>query len=566
MGEALSSQLVISSLAHQGSVPIKISHIKIAFAGGLKDLEIHHDAIKDPVVTTADRNVQLYQITFHSASSISSTSVQSLLGSSDLTVFPNCTKALSLITLPREAGDVSIISITLCVDADLFHLDFVTSREDQICSDDLWIRSTAGLSKKSLGKGRSNVFTILPKPPKMRIELPNLSKIHFTDEHVAIDIRLVNEEEEDATLTLDVRLLGRSGTTPELSWGSLVKIPEDKKESSKNGTHTGKSSHLYTDSLGQLVCNETQNLSVVFQANPEPAEYVLEIVALYHLSSELGTTISKTSVTDLVFLRPFEATYDMFPQIHTEPWPSYFRVDDVGDGEDNAVASGLCQSWSLIARTTSSTAGTLAIESVELRVLGVHSGAVCLVSKVGGPDSGPSLLSANELRESQFHLTTQKLDLEDRRLTTLELQLEIKWRRENPNSLPSISFLAVPQLAVPFGEPRVLASVQNGQSDTGLFHLDYAIENPSMHLLTFNLTMESSEEFVFSGPKSTSLQLVPLSRHTVRYTLLPSVRGAWISPRLSVVDVYFKKTLKIHATQGMRSDKKGILIWSDAEG
>jgi hypothetical protein len=110
------------------------------------------------------------------------------------------------------------------------------------------------------------------------------------------------------------------------------------------------------------------------------------------------------------------------------------------------------------------------------------------------------------------------------------------------------------------GEPRVLATATPSNTLAGFIHLDYTIENPSMHFLTFNLTMEASDQFAFSGPKTTAVQLVPFSRHTIRYNLMATARGTWIQPQLVVVDSYFNKTLRVLPTEGMRTDKKGILV------
>ena len=128
------------------------------------------------------------------------------------------------------------------------------------------------------------------------------------------------------------------------------------------------------------------------------------------------------------------------------------------------------------------------------------------------------------------------------------------------------SSLGVKPFPVSMGEPRVLASAIGDDTLPGMIYLDYTIENPSMHFLTFSFTMEASEQFAFSGPKTTVIQLVPLSRHTVRYNLLSFKQGLWIQPQLVVVDTYFKKTLRVLSTEGMRSDKKGILVWVDANG
>jgi hypothetical protein len=100
---------------------------------------------------------------------------------------------------------------------------------------------------------------------------------------------------------------------------------------------------------------------------------------------------------------------------------------------------------------------------------------------------------------------------------------------------------------------------------SGLVHMEYTVENPSTHFLTFNLVMEASEHFAFSGPKSMVVQLMPLSRHTVRFNLFAAKRGLWIQPQLVVIDTYFNKTLRVLPTGDMRSDKKGVLVWIDAD-
>jgi hypothetical protein len=113
------------------------------------------------------------------------------------------------------------------------------------------------------------------------------------------------------------------------------------------------------------------------------------------------------------------------------------------------------------------------------------------------------------------------------------------------------------------GEPRVLATMTPSKTLLSFFHLDYILENPSMHFLTFTMTMEASDQCAFSGPKTLAVQLVPVSRHTVRYNLLCTGSAKWIQPQLVVVDSYFNKTLRVLPTEGMRGDKKGILVRVD---
>jgi hypothetical protein len=78
--------------------------------------------------------------------------------------------------------------------------------------------------------------------------------------------------------------------------------------------------------------------------------------------------------------------------------------------------------------------------------------------------------------------------------------------------------------------------------------------------------MEPSDEFAFSGAKKTTVHVLPVSRRTVTYGLLPFVTGSFIRPGLVVRDKYFQKVLRIIPTEGMKIDKDGLLVWIPGEG
>jgi hypothetical protein len=100
--------------------------------------------------------------------------------------------------------------------------------------------------------------------------------------------------------------------------------------------------------------------------------------------------------------------------------------------------------------------------------------------------------------------------------------------------------------------------------------LQYTLENPSAHFLTFALTMEASEDFAFSGAKYRTLSLAPLSRHCVEYHIIlhnsseADEAGSVIMPNLQVVDSYYQKNLRIQP--GMErvrlDDKRNLCVWT----
>jgi hypothetical protein len=206
----------------------------------------------------------------------------------------------------------------------------------------------------------------------------------------------------------------------------------------------------------------------------------------------------------------------------------------------------------------------LVVKDLDVQVHVVHGGAACDVIKEFEIEE--MIVEPQVLNEWSFSLDVRKNNLEERRSTALDTTLNITWQRTSTPDAPSvISALPIPRIQIPSSEPRVLASAVLSGTVDSLVHLDYTLENPTMHFLTFELNMEASEEFGFSGSKLRTLQLLPMSRQTVRFNLYPLVQGVWITPTLKVMDRYFNKNLKVQATEGLRMDKKGISIWVPGE-
>ena len=310
---------------------------------------------------------------------------------------------------------------------------------------------------------------------------------------------------------------------------------------------------------------------LLFQAEPDAAAFVLEVKTLYHLSSDPDTPISKTFTTDMAFVGAFEANYDFWPCVHPEPWPSYFHVNDEQDNaNDIKPAQGLLQTWSLSARIASFAAEPLIIEDVSLPIIEAKNGATCTVSPRAPqtPESAP--IAPNGLHETQ--VPAHSAEIHSRRPAPFARRhAPADPLAPSPPGLPLHPQLPSPcrncscPLANPASSPRPPPSPppprrRGSSSSTTRSRTPPCTSSP------FTLTMEASEQFAFSGAKFTTLQLLPFSRRTVRYRLLPSVRAAWIQPLLRVVDVYFNQTLKVVATEGVRVDRKGILVWVGEEG
>ena len=511
----------------------------------------------------------------YSASSSPTTSTANhlandLTGSADLMFAPGATKIFSIDHVPRDAGDVEVASLAICMNKADFDLEIVTTEDEQIHQPIFWIPSASGLTKKALKTGRSSTIKILPKPPKMRIEIRNVAPIYYTNEVIAIDLWVINDEDEEANVSIEARVVGSEGPLPLMMWRSSQ---EDDRLATEKETdqepNEGKATYI-TKFLGNLHSLAERSYGISMQALSEATQCVVEVRARYYLQPDPEMSISKFCSTKISIALPFEVSYGFTPMINPGSWPSLFDADELDESVEDDVKevemppSGLTQKWCLTPRIYSLANELLVIENIEPRILQVNEATICNISS--GADVMPlTEIAPADLQERSFVLKAQKIDLEDRRSTFLELQLEVSWRRQGSLEPPAVTHLAVPELVVPFGEPRVLATARNGGSPPGIVHLDYVIENPSAYVLTFCVTMDTSEAFSFSGPKNVTVELLPLSRHTVCYNLMPLVTGVFISPQFRVFDTHFQKALKVHATEGIRSEKKGLSIWVDVD-
>ncbi|KAJ5568783.1 hypothetical protein N7450_011269 [Penicillium hetheringtonii] len=529
VGEPLKAQLTISSCAQPASAPIRLSEVKLVFEGCLRPVKLQadHDENSNTSSPCCISSISLREPSSPDNSSLQSptSGLATLIGIADLTIGPSQTKVYNLICIPREAGDAQVACIAMHIDEEKFDLAYMITGHSERPSS-WWQQTKKGASQRRIGKDRdTGRCKIMPKPPKIRISTPNLRSTYYTNERVTLSIGIHNEEDERAEVLAEVRLFGTPESTAKLAWSEADSSPDSAESGSS--TPTEGPSHFIKQSVGFLDRSADKELGIVLADTQEAAKF---------------------SLRDLRY---------------------FFSVSDDLVGDLISKPGGLVQKWCLNSKVVSFALEPLVIEKMALKLLDISIGAVCNIESEVLISPETPQISPEELRDSNFFLDVQKVLLGDRRPTALNFALEITWRRNSSGSAvednTTTSVLEIPRFVVPMGEPRVLASSSPSNKLPGLIHLEYTVENPSTHFLTFNLMMEASEHFAFSGPKTTVIQLVPLSRHTVRYNILAAKRGLWIQPQLVVVDTYFNKTLRVLPTGEMRADKKGVLVWVDAD-
>lgn len=276
-------------------------------------------------------------------------------------------------------------------------------------------------------------------------------------------------------------------------------------------------------------------------------------------------------MVELAYATLFEAKFNFGPLVHPEPWPSYFDPALLSASDDEP--SGIPQRWRLGSQITSVASEEVRIKGAEIAIDRIANDATFKVLE--SSENKDQVLAPIAKTEKSFQILTQKFSLDDRRPTILELSLAVSWARDADSAI-NTTRVTVPRLNMPSSEPRVLCVAAVSEQDTSDILLQYYLENPSTHFLTFVVTLEANDDFAFSGPKHRTLSLAPFSRHLITYNLLvhgkreetklADGQGRWIWPVLQVLDSYFQKSLRVLAAgPGVRVDpQRGLGVWVPA--
>ncbi|KAI1827267.1 Gryzun, putative trafficking through golgi-domain-containing protein [Xylaria intraflava] len=577
-GQSCPVQLTLTSNAFPDAAPIPLKSIHVYSEGGLRNIQLEHEQI--PSQKQSNKAFELTKITLREMENgRDETAIDDpeadpqqggsiiLQGTHDLTLFPGQTRVFEFDVPLRETGDAKITLVQVFLDSGTFALTY-SMKPGRTISPSEW--RTGPSSRRKFLRRDPQCIRILPRPPKIQIRALQMLEQYYTNEAIQLDLDIMNEEDSNAVAKMDIILRGTQSPSYQ------VQVAGETKQLSLSRTEDRS---LHGIEIGTINSPGSERVLITLDPIDEPAAIDVDIKVSYHLISDPSTPIIQQASYHLNIVSPFEASYDLLPRIHPE-WPSLFDTENIEDlsGDDTIVTRprGLAQKWALITRYASFAHEEVLVLDIEVEVLSTQGNVTCTASKTEALPADGQILSPRTIEERQFDLVSQKASLDDRSPATADLAFIIKWRRSSvPDTVVNVTTLPLPKFYVTVSEPRVLATVSYSSSPAlstsaaasspQLLFLDITIENPSSHFLTFGLTMDPSDEFAFSGTKAVTINVLPVARRSITYRLLPLVRGTWIRPTLVVRDKYFQKILRIIPTEGMKSDKDGVLLWVPPE-
>ena len=237
-----------------------------------------------------------------------------LSASANLCLRPGQTKVFALTSIPREAGQVEVSSITAYIKDKDFDLELIFSMESQLRTGSSWGHNVLGMVQKPLKSEKSTAVKILPKPPKMQIGLPDLLAIYYVDEDVILDLELTNEEEEPTKGTIDVRLLGPPEMHAKLAWTPESTSNDPLEEATLEGIVEDGHQRLPTKQISLLEPGAQQKHRIQIKSIGTAVEYSLQSRSTLQSSYQTQKhQYPRSSSADLVFVQPFEATFGFAP-------------------------------------------------------------------------------------------------------------------------------------------------------------------------------------------------------------------------------------------------------------
>lgn len=546
-GELLDVQLVLKSNAHAGSTPIQLDSITVKFEGTLADFEVTHD--------TSVEGSNVHSLDFGSQRASLGAP---MAAKGNLKLAPGALKVLNAGLVPSEAGTVAAASATAVVREGQAMISFTQNLRATTTtkSNQWWIADRSGSLRPSYIKHRISrpvkTVKVLPRPPKMDIALLDLRHVCYTDERNTVRLQLTNKEEEPANVSVQIMAMSDDEKSPLLSW-----VDGPTEQQPREG--------LIDLDMGMMSAAEAKTARFTLHSDIGQTELMIEARVTYTLLSNPDVSITKEVSQEIAIIQPFEVKHRVRPDYHPDAWPSYFSVDDL-QNKTTDTASGITFRYRSETQLLSFATDSLLVEKVELSLENATANARVKTFDFDEKDRNFEVQANVEERLVKCRVDVQRADLDERKAVVVDPVLNITWRRARvAESEIVLTKMVLPPLTLATSEPRALAR-RYDVKDSRIVAVEYVVENPSAHFLTFNYNMDPAEGFAFSGPKSASVQLTPLSRTSVRYVLTPFEAVKEINPRFHVVDAYFNKVLAVSPTGDLKDLGDGLAVPCNIDG
>lgn len=430
-----------------------------------------------------------------------------------------------------------------------------------------------------------------PRHSLVRISLDTTTSVAI-GEIVRKPINIQSNELNPVIVSIQVKAFADNGDAAQVKW--IQKGGEEKGEEAQSEK---------PDVIKNLRMTSSSTITQMMELKvpdtmTSPATLSLEFFVTYYEEStgpnddsadhhSLETLIKDGVTHKLDVVKPFIVYSDVLLRTHPEAWPNFFNVDNDADFvKDNMDLAP--KIWKR-SKLTNSLLCLIGPENPPVEVIGSElniesrGGGICRV--VERKECQQMIMKHNDRQRFEYLLEGCR-DTEEHEVRGFDAEVSMKifWRRksakedEMANEKDSIVnvFKASPlMLKFMLIEPRLVVTMKrmkytdNGNNSNSIntllkraIKLRYIIENCTSHILTYSVTMGTSENFAYQGPKQLTVRMLPFSRRPFDYILYPLKRGGPLAlPVLRVFDVNYRKLLTpLPASEGFIIEKSKLLV------
>lgn len=505
------SQLYLKSKA-----AVTVARITLEFEDG-STISIEHEAGHDNsdgksfVDLQGDRQTELYKC--------------------DLQFKPGVARVFQLHHNPDQIGTICLKNVIADISTDAFKFSSSVSTVDPLYKNQSVPWFTEASSKQRKTRSTPHKVTVLPRPSRL-VVTQDIKGSVVPGENVTVNVEVLNQEDDDIVVDITATTAISEGSSVDHKWegeSQKVRIEQSK-------------THVFTMHL--KIPNELSG----------SASLNLELCVSYSLSNGDETEIKDSSSHIIQISRPFRIDFDVAALLQPENWPSLFTSDAM------SISPVIKKRWDLGANILFIGEGEVHILSSELEILSDENGICKLVPDLTMQTEEKTMVR-NDRHKNRFVIDCWRKGRKELRSIVAEARLNIKWQRSKNGPINHLTSSSV-RLDLPLYEPRVILNLQKEESEILKIKAIYYIENATSHILTYAVSMSSSPAFAYQGSKMQSIRLLPYSRRSLEYIMIPRDKTSrMVLPHLTVHDTYYKRTLTVTpASREIYQDKDELYV------
>ncbi|KAI8364823.1 Gryzun, putative trafficking through golgi-domain-containing protein [Choanephora cucurbitarum] len=519
VGTPIEYQVLIKTDKTSPPTPMRFQAVRIIFSDPQYNVVLKDAAIEEttpPLVDLIDFSNQLHNIVDEEDEHQNWLTAQA-----DLRVYKGQVKALQGSFIPKECGDLKILSICFDLISPYWHVE-LSYGMDKIVEEHpaprrKWLQPSTN-DKPNFrileGRGCLSNATIMQKPPSIDIKFEH-SAPALLDELFKLNVIIKSSEDEPIEATLHVDMKNTEGSIDE---DYVTFSPEITAEATQQFD------------IGCIQPHTSLSKAIYLHGGKAAGSRLIHVTVKYTLAGkDSSQMVEKSEPIRIPFIAPFDVNFELCaqskkPQISMSP--SLERSER----------------WLLVAAIRCSSTWDLDIKHVELQrdeTFSDPNTSLSLISRIEDFDNQTwntgHVYNANYL----FQLST--LDITEQQSSAPTGSIVIEWKRSNHNTQeenkPVYYKTLLVSPAIQFQQQclNILANIPSEIYLGEPFTLTYTIDNPTPRLADYNASIELSEAFVFSGYKQFKGRVLPFSKMVYQYTCYPLLAGKVKLPRLKVL-------------------------------